>query len=215
MYPAEMCHIKVIQSDYMSITIMWVLKWIFANNMAEKCAPTVPSRDDRHLRCSVPCRSSVCKGLNLGSKLYMSNSSTCCWPTESLRSQLESLETVTGHHILYILLLLLLLIWQKCQTFVACSFPMHFFTGVGLGGCCFLQEDLCGFAWAFATCTGKPETFDAIAKHAERWDVSTLKIMKEPNRNKNNMPFHMILTVYCSWRQNPAIQKFWPKRVKC
>lgn len=30
-------------------------------------------------------------------------------------------------------------------------------------------EDLCGFAWAFATCTGKPETFDAIAKHAERY----------------------------------------------
>ena len=29
MCPAEMCHIKVIQSDYMSITIMWVLKWIF------------------------------------------------------------------------------------------------------------------------------------------------------------------------------------------
>eukprot|EP00434_Breviolum_minutum_P029421 symbB.v1.2.026017.t1/scaffold2529.1/size77954/5 len=30
-------------------------------------------------------------------------------------------------------------------------------------------EDLCGFAWAFAACTGKPETFDAIAKHAERY----------------------------------------------
>ena len=137
--------------------------------MAEKCVPTVPSRDDRHLRCSVPCRSSVCKGLNLAKK-------NCTCQTHQLAVDPlnhRGRNWKAWKRSLGITYSLLLLIWAKCQTFVACSFSMHFFTGAGLGGCCFLQEDLCGFAWAFATCTGKPETFDAIAKHAERWDVST------------------------------------------
>ena len=30
------------------------------------------------------------------------------------------------------------------------------------------QEDVCGFAWAFATQNGTAVTFDAIARYAER-----------------------------------------------
>ena len=62
MCPEDICHIKVIQSDQGDYVYHDHVgaKVDICNNMPQKCFPTVPSRDDRHLRCSVPCRSSVC-----------------------------------------------------------------------------------------------------------------------------------------------------------
>lgn len=176
-----MCHIKVIQSDYMSITIMWVLKWIFANNMAEKCVPTVPIRDDRHLRCSVPCRSSVCKGLNLAKKtvrVKLINLLLTHWITEVATGKPGN-----GHWASHIFCLLL--IWHKCQIFVACSFSMHFSRGVG----------------RLLFSSGRPLWFclgirDVYWETGDLWCYRQacrevgwkyLKIMKKPNRNKNNI----------------------------